>query len=176
MFQKVAAEPGFSWETFAVKTVVSYLVLQAQSAHCEAMLSKRAHIKLSLMGQGDARLYNIYAQVQSNLEGGLHSGPAKDVLGSVVVRYLAAKERRGATRKSKVPMPGRARANLRAQRSDKGKSGIRKPYKKRKAGQPVLRGRLLEKCSLKMRRLAVKVSDEVDEIMKPDIEQGAQNK
>ena len=165
VFQKLEAESDFSWDTFAVKTVVSYLILQAQSAHCEAMLSKRSHIKRALMGQGDAKLYNVYAQVQSNLDGGVHAGIAKDVMGSVVARYLGAKERRAAIPKSHIPKPGRARASLRAQRSDKG--GVRKPYKKRKAQVPVLRGRLLARCSLKMRRLAAQAADEVDDIMKP---------
>ena len=166
----------FAWHTPAVKFVVSYLVLQAQSAHCQAMLSRRSHIKRSLMGQGDARLYNIYAQVQSNLEGGLQAGPAKDLIKSVVARYAVARERRGAVRKSQVPLPGRARARLRAQRSDKGKAGVRKVYKKRKAQEPVLRGRLLQKCSLKLRRLAIQGADEVDDIMKPDLPQEKKKK
>ena len=110
VFQEVSKTPDVSWHTPAVKFVVSYFVLQAQSAYCEAMLSRRSHIKRSLMGQGDARLYNIYAQVQSNLEGGLHAGPAKDLIKCVVARYAVARERRGAVRKSQVPMPGRARA------------------------------------------------------------------
>ena len=176
VLQDISKTLDFVSHAPAVKFVVFYFVLQAQSARCEALLSRRSHIKRSLMGQGDAKLYNIYAQVQSNLEGGLQAGPATDLIKSVVARYAVASERRGAVHKSQVPMPGRARARLRAQHSDKGKSCVRKVYKKRKAQEPALRGRLLQKCSLKLRLLTIQGADEVDDIMKPDILQRRRNR
>ena len=148
--------------------VTTYLVMQAQSAQCEAMLSKRSHIKRSLMGQGDAESYNRFAQVQSNVPGGLHSGVGRDILRKVVAAFMAAKPRRSASSKQ-IPLANRFRFRVRVVHSDCGVSDKRS-YKKRAAAAPSIRNRSIIGSGAKFRRLDDPAPDGLDAIFQDDPE------
>lgn len=69
-------DPAYNLNQRPVKLILVHLVMQGQSAHCESALSLRSHIRRSLNGQEDAKLWNSYSVVQLNIQEGVHGGPA----------------------------------------------------------------------------------------------------
>lgn len=176
MVEEKSVDTPFDFDQMAVKILLSYLTMQGQSAECESMLSKRAHIKKILKGQGDTTLLNVYAIVQSNLAGGGYGGPAQHVVTQISNEKYARGIRRAVVQSAKH-MTGRARPRVRSIRSDFGTKGIRKKYaRKALKYASEAKKKAIQGCYLKFKgagKRAAEQAAEPGDIMGPSVKKPA---